>query len=183
VNDFTSDFMDYSPFSCYYMFTANQASRMQAALELARKSLLNSKGCQIPCTQAMNTAFSAAPNPVLAGETLVLTNNSSNASNFSWSANGVEFAQTQNASIVFNNVGQQIIALTLANSDPNCAEEAFLYVDVLCPVQVGFMPTALEVLEDSTITFANTSTGTGPLNYEWSIDGQWVSNATDLSFV
>ena len=183
VNDFTSDFMDYSPFSCYYMFTANQASRMQAALELARKSLLNSKGCQIPCTQAMNAAFSAAPNPVLAGETLVLTNNSSNASNFSWSANGMEFAQTQNASIVFNNVGQQIIALTLSNSDPNCQEEAFLYVDVLCPVQVGFMPSALEVLEDSTITFTNTSTGTGPLNYEWSIDGQWVSNATDLSFL
>jgi len=182
-NDLTGDFMDYSPFSCYYLFTANQATRMQVSLELARQSLLSSKGCQIPCSQAIDAAFSAVPNPVFAGQTLVLTNNSTNASNFSWSANGVEFAQTQNTSFVFNNVGQQIIALKLANSDPNCAEEAFQYVDVLCPVQVGFLPSALEVLEDSIITLTNTSSGTGPINYEWSIDGQVVSNTTDLSFI
>lgn len=51
VDDFTGDFMDYSPFSCYHFFTGDQATRMQASVEVARMSLLESKACRPPCTQ------------------------------------------------------------------------------------------------------------------------------------
>ncbi len=183
VDDFTADFMDYSPLTCFHFFTAEQSVRMQGSIETARKSLLGSKGCLSPCTQPIIASFSATPNPVVAGVTVLFTNNSSNASNFSWSENGVVFAQGQSASKIFNAVGLHTIVLTASNSDPNCAETSSLTIEVLCPLQASFIPSELDAAVGSTLTFTNTSAGGVPSSFEWSINGQVVSTANDLSFL
>jgi hypothetical protein len=182
VDDLTGNFLDYSPFSCYHLFTANQATRMQSALETARLSLLSSRGCDGPCTQPIDAAFTAVPNPVLVGEPVVFTNNTSNASNFSWIDNGVEFSQNEDVSRVFNNAGIHTIILKATNSDPNCVGTAFALLDVQCPIQAGFAPNTLEAIEGDTLNFSNTSAGGAPLNYEWSVNGQPVSNDIDIDY-
>lgn len=115
-----------------YSFLAFYLRRIKY-VETARASLLNSKGCLDPCTQPLMAAFSAAPNPVSAGQTVVFTNNSSGATNFSWLENGLEFSQNQNPTQVFNTVGNYQITLKVTNSDPNCEDITQLAVEVQCP--------------------------------------------------
>jgi hypothetical protein len=60
------NYMDYSDDNCLIMFTAEQALRMQAALNGPRSGLLSSNGCQVPSnTKALSSgnAFSIYPNP------------------------------------------------------------------------------------------------------------------------
>ena len=182
VNDFTEDFMDYSPFSCYHFFTAGQALRMQGAVETARASLLNSKGCLDPCTQPLVAAFSAAPNPVSAGQTVVFTNNSSGATNFSWLENGLEFSQNQNPTQVFNTVGNYQITLKVTNSDPNCEDITQVAVEVQCPTTADFSVVSFEIDPGETLVFTNTSTG-GATAYEWFINGVSLAATTDFSYL
>ncbi|MEZ4939519.1 MAG: M43 family zinc metalloprotease [Saprospiraceae bacterium] len=182
VDDFTGDFMDYSPFDCYHFFTAGQALRMQGALETVRTSLLHSAGCLDPCSQALTASFSAAPNPVQAGEPVVFTNTSTGATLFSWSENGLVFSQNQDASTIFTALGQHTIFLTTGNSDPNCSATAQVSIEVTCPVTAGFTASATEAVVGSTLVFTNISTGNTPLDFEWQINGQSVSTTTDLNF-
>jgi hypothetical protein len=59
------NYMDYSDDSCTVMFTIGQKERMLAALNVARKGLLTSNGCQ-PVGRAdhpFSAHFSLAPNP------------------------------------------------------------------------------------------------------------------------
>ncbi|MCB0533586.1 MAG: hypothetical protein KDD14_15410, partial [Saprospiraceae bacterium] len=182
VDDFTGDFMDYSPFECYHFFTAGQAVRMQGALETDRASLLISNGCLDPCTQPLTATFLAAPNPAVAGEPVFFTNTSTGATAFSWSENGLVFSQNQNASTIFTSVGQHTILLTSENIDPNCVEHGQVVIDVTCPVTAGFAPSSTEAVVGSTLVFTNTSTGNTALNFEWFINGQSISTATDLNF-
>lgn len=182
VNDFTGDFMDYSPFACYHFYTADQALRMQYVVENVRASLLESEGCIDPCTQPITAAFSAVPNPVMAGQQVVFTNNSTDATAYSWSENDVEFSQNQNATRIFNTVGSFPVLLSATNDDPNCSGSATVLVEVQCPLQVSFSPSAAEATAGATLVFTNSTTGTAPLNFEWSVNGQPVSTTTDLSY-
>jgi len=182
VDDYTNDFMDYSPLSCYAIFTAGQSTRMQAAIEIARKSLLNSKGCLDPCTQPLTAAFSAFPNPVFAGQSVLFTNNSTGATNFSWSENGLEFSQVQNPSQIFNIVGNYLIALKVTNSDPNCEDTAQAVVQVQCPIVADFSVLNYEIEPGETLVFINTSTG-GATGYEWSINGLSLAMTTDFFYL
>jgi len=182
VDDFTGDFMDYSPFPCYHFFTAEQAIRMQATVETARASLLDSKGCLDPCTQPIVAAFSATPNPVLAGQTVTFTNNSTGATNFSWSENGLEFSQNLNASRTFNSVGTFPIVLTANNNDPNCKDTSVVNIVVECALDALFSSANSSALVGETVLFTNLTTGAAPITYEWSINGQLVSTTQDLSF-
>lgn len=58
IPDFEQNFMDYSPKTCYSGFSAGQGLRMRLAVEGARKSLLESKACEEPCS--VNIALSLA---------------------------------------------------------------------------------------------------------------------------
>ncbi len=182
VDDFTGDFMDYSPFSCFYFFTQGQAARMQGALETARASLLASKGCQEPCTQPIAVAFTALPNPVPAGQPVVLTNNSTGATNFTWSENGTAFSNNAQETRVFNSPGFYQIQLEAANSDANCTEKTYVYVKVDCPFAADFSISPTQPKEGETVVFTNLSSS-GATGYEWFINGQPVANTTNLSYV
>ncbi|MCW3105142.1 MAG: hypothetical protein JWO09_3582 [Bacteroidetes bacterium] len=49
VADLGNDYMDYSSFSCYNLFTAGQYTRMNYFLNNVRSSLLNCLSCSSPC--------------------------------------------------------------------------------------------------------------------------------------
>lgn len=139
VNDFTGDFMDYSPFTCYNYFTADQGDPcMQTALETARKSLLESKACGDPCAQPIEALFLPG-GPFSVGQTIALSNASTEASNYTWYFNDVAFSTLANPVFTIPTAGLFEIKLVVTNADPNCSDLFSLYATASCPVVADFM--------------------------------------------
>ncbi|MBL7829067.1 MAG: hypothetical protein JNJ57_20700, partial [Saprospiraceae bacterium] len=178
--DFTGDFMDYSPFSCYYFFTSGQAERMQATIETTRSSLLDSDGCLGTCDMVITADFSVQPNSPAVGQTVSFINNTMGATEFSWLDNGLEFSQDTNPSYVFSSVGTHIIRMIANNTDLDCIEKVSIQVEVQCPIQAGFTPNTTVALAGSTLVFTNTSSGAPNLSYEWRINDQVVSSSLNM---
>ncbi len=180
VDDLTGDFMDYSPFSCYHFFTDGQAARMQATVAMARAGLLVSKGCGEPCSSPVLAAFTAVPNPVEAGQSVVFTNQSTGATSFEWSENGSVFSQNKDETRLFPLPGTFSIVLTASNADPNCTDKSTANITVTCPVMADFSHSPASPKAGETVNFTNLTTG-GATSFEWTIDGQTVGTAADLS--
>jgi PKD repeat protein len=182
VDDYTGDFLDYSPFSCYYFFTAGQAARMQASLETARSSLLQSEGCITPCTQPIVVDFTVSPDPIVAGQTITFTNNSSGASNFSWEINGQFISNQPNITYNFPAPGSFTASLTATNSDPNCLTVLSKDFAINCPYIAEFSADQTDINIGQTVVFTNNSTG-NPGSYEWSINGFSLASTSNLSYL
>ena len=181
VADRTENYMDYSPLECYHAFSEGQATRMQDAIEIARSSLLESKGCIEPCTVPITADFIAASTEVFAGETVSFTNLTSGGTVFEWSIGGSVFSTGFDADFTFNDVGVFKVVLNVGNDDANCQETASVTINVKCPVVADFEvnATELEIGE----TFVATNTSQNATGYEWRINGVLVSTDVDLSYV
>jgi gliding motility-associated-like protein len=180
VDDFTGDFMDYSPFSCYHFFTAGQAARMQGVVETTRKSLLDSKGCGDPCLLSVAAQFSMPSGSYFAGQPVNLTNQSTGATNYSWEANGVFFSNLTDPSFVFPTIGSFEIILTATNNDPNCVSKFSKTVTASCPVMADFSASSTSVDPGTVVNFTNTSTGA--TGYEWFINGVLLGTSSNFSY-
>lgn len=181
VNDMTENFMDYSPFSCYWRFTPGQRDRMHFFLSTTRKSLLESQGCVDPCTQLINAAFTGTPaSPVPAGTGVAFTNTSIGATNYSWTIDGVPAGTLTNLNHIFTAVGQSTIALTANNADPNCADTYTLTYQTVCNVNASFTGGNVNILENETVNFINTSTGA--TGYEWFVNGISQGTTANLTY-
>lgn len=183
VDDLTANFLDYSPFPCYQSFTAGQTDRMHGTLETARKSLLQSTACLGPCSQLFMAAFTPSTTSAILGQPITFTNNSVNATQFTWFDNGVIFSQQEHPTYIFNTVGVHHIVLDITNNDPNCLATTGLLIQVSCNIQAAFSPDQLVATEGSSVHFSNQTTGGGVDTYEWNINGQVVSATTDLDYL
>ena len=180
VNDFTGDFMDYSPFSCYHFFTKGQALRMQGSIETVRKSLLDSRGCGNPCLQPVAALFSVPAGTFSAGQTIVLNNQSSNATQFLWELNGLFYSNLANPAFTFPGVGVFEITLTARNADPNCSDKMSKYLSATCPVVANFSTSSTSVDPGQTIVFTSTSVGATLL--QWFINGVSLGSGPTFSY-
>jgi hypothetical protein len=180
VNDFTADFMDYSPFQCYHIFTAGQATRMQGVVATTRASLLESKGCLDPCTLPIVTSFTTSVTDIKVGQTVLFTNQSTGATGFQWYVNGVFVANSVNLNYQFTVVGNYKIELIASNSDPNCFGSYAAYFVANCDVEAAFTVSAATISQGGTVVCSNTSNGA--VGYEWSINGVNVGATTGLSY-
>jgi len=166
-NDLTENYMDYSPFSCQHAFTPGQATRMLAALQTMRTSLLDSPGCYPPCTQNI-VADIAVPTKMVIGAPATFTFTGSGATQFDWSLNGSSFSTQQNPSYTFTQVGNYKLEVAVRNNDANCWARKEVSIKVECNAAADFSPRPAEVQEGDQLVF--TSTGSGINNYEWSIN-------------
>jgi hypothetical protein len=117
------NYMDYSDDACLVMFTTEQVSRMQAALNTYRASLLSSDGCQPPVLKNYNVQLRSIDGPsiricdpsfkpsvtirnrgIQTLTSLVITAkvDNGNASVYNWTGTLASFAST---SITLNNMG------------------------------------------------------------------------------
>lgn len=173
-NDLTENYMDYSPFSCQHAFTPGQATRMLAALQTIRASLLDSPGCYPPCSQNI-VADIAVPTKMVIGAPATFTFSGSGATQFTWSLNGSTFSTQQNPSYTFTQVGTYKLEVVARNNDANCWARKEVSIKVECNASADFSPRPAEVQLGDQVTF--NSTGTGIVSYEWSIDGQMLGAA------
>lgn len=181
VDDYTGDFMDYSPYSCYYFFTEGQSMRASNTMEHIRTSLLESKGCLAPCTQMLTASFSIVQNPVVALQSIQFQDNSIGATQYHWYDNGVEFSQVQNPVYTFPDVAIHTVQLRTGNADPNCIEAVEAVVEVKCPLHASFVADSVIALLGSSIKFTNQSNGNDINEFEWSVNGEALSNAKDYT--
>jgi gliding motility-associated-like protein len=169
--DMTSNFMDYSAMECYQDFTPGQVQRMHFFIETARQSLLESRGCLLPCPNPPQAAFTASAFSMAVGETASFVSTSVNTSTYSWAANGLPFSGQSASSYTFSTPGLTTVQLIAGSADSVlCAPDtAVVLVEVACPVQAVIVSGATVIAPGATVTFANASTGA--TEYEWFLDG------------
>jgi gliding motility-associated-like protein len=180
VNDMINNYMDYGLQQCQNLFTHGQSDRMTAALLNERASLLNSNGCNNPCTNLISSNYSPASTTINAGATISFTNASSGATNYDWKINGVSFSSAINPSYNFNNPGKYSILLTASNNDPSCTKSASGNITVICGVASSFKASSTTILKNSSILFSSTSSNA--YNYQWLVDGIYSSNSSNLNY-
>lgn len=180
VNDPTENFMDYSPFQCYRNFTDGQGERMRSAIEQFRYSLLESEGCIDPCSSPITASFLPSATNVLAGETVVFANQTTNALNYGWYVNGNLVATTADLSYQFTGTGNFEVELRAYNADPNCLATSKVVVSVACGVLAGFTVNTTELEVGEALVCTNTSIGA--TSYQWTINGVGVGTNPDLSY-
>ncbi|MBK8806519.1 MAG: PKD domain-containing protein [Bacteroidales bacterium] len=178
--DMQNNFMDYSDWACYAIFTKNQKSRMQAVLDGTRKSLLNSLGCQTPCKQLIVANYTVLSNDVEAGVLVQFTNVSTGGKYYDWKINGVSFSDQLNTSYTFTEQGIYLISLTVTNDDIYCSETFTDTIKVNCDITTSFLYTSNSVSPGDIVHFTNTSQNA--VSYEWFVNGVAVSVSKNLSY-
>lgn len=176
--DMSWNFLDYGILSCFHDFTPDQATRMNATLEGVRKSLLESKGCQPPCTTQANANF-LGPNTANAGDIVTYTSNSTNAGSFSWTVNGQPAGNQSTLNYQFLTPGEYIIKLLVqATNTALCdPDEMTKTVVVGCQVVSAFTASNLAPEADQQVYFTNNSQNASQT--EWYINGALQTQPLD----
>ena len=178
ANDLTENYLDYSPFSCQHAFTPGQSTRMLAALQTVRASLLDSPGCLPPCTQPIAADMIVPPN-LIVGTPVTFTFSGSGATRFEWKLNGTGFSTQQNPTYTFTQAGINTLEVIARNGDLNCWSKKQIQINVLCNAMADFTPKLRAVQRGNQLTF--TSTSTGATQYEWSVNGSVVGTGTNYT--
>ncbi len=177
--DYYSDFMDYGNWNCQVDFTEGQRTRMRAALEGTRSSLLTSQGCVSACPSPPVASFTFAPGAPITGETITFTNTTTGgATTYRWYVDDVQKSTAPNFSQALTVSGSHTIRL-YASSGPGCWDDTTVTINVNCPSTTSaftFLPAI--PLVDQAVTFTNTSTGA--VNYNWLINGVSAGTTTNL---
>jgi PKD repeat protein len=178
--DMISDYMDYSAQSCQNSFTEGQKTRMRAALENVRTSLLSSDGCQSGCVAIITASFTPSATTVNSGTSVTFTNTSTGTANYTWQENGVPFSNAISPFRSFTTPGIYHIKLIADNGSPECIKETTQDITVICPVVASFTSSTTNPTVGSTVTFNNTSTGA--TSYQWLVDGVPAAATPNFSY-
>ncbi|MBL0020734.1 MAG: T9SS type A sorting domain-containing protein [Bacteroidetes bacterium] len=178
--DMIMNYMDYGFQSCQSAFTQGQSDRMNAALSGTRASLLSSLGCLSPCPNPINCTFTPNATNVTAGTLVTFTNNTTGATTYDWTRNGVSFSTNANPTWIPNAAGTFVIMLTAGNGDPSCTRTFSVTITVTCSENASFTASATSVPVGGTVNFTNTSTG-GSTNFQWLLDGVPMATTTQFS--
>jgi len=134
--DMFMNYMDYVDDGCMQMFSAGQGTRMQAALNGPRSSLLASDGCT-PLNAPPNANFVASNTVILVGGSVNFTDLSLyNPTSWNWTFTGgtpATSTQQNPAGIVYNTPGAYTVTLTAINGNGSDTETKTAYINVVSP--------------------------------------------------
>lgn len=179
-NDMTINYMDYAKLECANAFTQGQSDRMVFYITHARKSLLQSIGCNPPCVNPVTAAFSASVGPtVVAGTPVVFINNSINGNTYKWYVNNVLVGNSFNLNYAMNTPGVVIVRLKVSGADTTCMESTIDTFNVYCPLKSTFTIDNPKPQPGETINLvALPSVAT---QWEWTVNGAVVGNGQSAS--
>ena len=182
-NDLTKDYMDYGNNNCMTIFTQGQVDRMNWSIQNIRMSLLASKACLPPCPSPVTAGFTFNPGPVTPGATFTFTNQSVNASAYSWYVNGIQQSNNANLTYTFPAAGLYAIRLVATAATTGCYDaEKDTVLSVVCPADASFTPTDTTVLINTNAHFDYT--GANAASWQWWLDGTAAATGPgyDVSF-
>lgn len=128
----------------------------------------------------VNAAFSTNNDTLCVGDSLMLTNSSTNATSYDWKENGASFSTAANASLVFPSAGTYTITLVASDS---CTDSTSLSIVVqnCCNVTSSF------TTNNDTLCYGDslilTSSSTGALIYNWNNNGGSFASTPTTSLV
>ncbi|MFN8310470.1 MAG: T9SS type A sorting domain-containing protein [Chitinophagales bacterium] len=205
VNPFTTDgndpaenYMNYSNKACQYSFTDQQRLKMRYSLITERNSLLDSKGCQLPCGLPVSAVFNTTTVNINSGNTSITATSVINSTTCQWKIlkqgddplNRVTTAGSISGGVAtlnytFPSVGNYIITLVLSPGS-ECQEVYENIVTVTCPNAASFSstPASLNIFGTlpQTVVLNNTSIVAG-ITYNWSVDGTAQTYSNPFNFV
>jgi hypothetical protein len=118
--DLEDNFMDYGFYSCAANFTVGQTQRMRFYLEEKRSDLVHSWGCLEPCNELIVASFQTDKSQYNAGDTILITNNSTGASKFYWVLNGQFVSSESSPKIIAFGNGTSKLELLVWNDNVIC---------------------------------------------------------------
>ncbi|MCW3085853.1 MAG: hypothetical protein JWP12_3219 [Bacteroidetes bacterium] len=127
VPDLGNDYMDYSNFSCYNMFTPGQYARMNYFLNNVRSSLLNCLSCSTPCPAPVtaNIILPAASVTVTTGTSVNFQGTFTNATGQQWYLSPGSILSTASTfSYTFASQGTYWMKYRAISSDPTFCLDA-----------------------------------------------------------
>lgn len=169
VADMTENFMDYSPWSCVYRFTAGQGERMLQLSEWLRNSLLYSTGCYKPCLEGTMASFTASADSINVSDTIFFFNNSQNALTYSWYVNGTLQSAEQNFMIIPSTIGSYNILLRANGVDNNCFSSFLFNIQAVCNLNGFIQSSSVETIPGGSIAFQALVPNAD--NYQWTVNG------------
>ncbi|MBK7937219.1 MAG: PKD domain-containing protein [Lewinellaceae bacterium] len=178
--DATSNFMDYSPFSCYRSFSEGQSTRMLSALEGLRESLLHSDACAEPCYTPLQAAFLPQPQQPVSGDTIRFENKSIGSTSWQWALGGTVFSTAFEPDWAPDTSGFYEFILTVKNDDPNCYDTARWHVYIPCRTTAIFE--ADQTIIDLNDTLHCTNLTTGADGFAWAVNGTPAGTSMHLNY-
>lgn len=177
-NDHINNYMDYGNPSCMDQFTLGQKTRMFYYLENDRKSLINSIGCQQPCTNAVSIDIDFSTlSPEL--NQIVSIENKTNANEYKWFVNGQIYSTIPKPDFIFTVSGQYEIILQATGMTSNCFAFDTFYIVAQCSAVADFIPKIYDCIENYTgQIFTYTGSVTTPII--WYLNGDSLSNNTSI---
>jgi gliding motility-associated-like protein len=134
VADLGNDYMDYSSFSCYNMFTAGQYTRMNYFLNNVRGSLLTCLSCMSPCPAPVTATIilPASSITVTTGTSVNFQGSVTNASGEQWYLSSASVLSTASMfSHTFNTQGMYWMKYRAISPDPSFCLDALDSVQVI----------------------------------------------------
>ncbi len=180
--DLFQDYMDYGDFHCYSVFTQGQSDRMHWTLDHVRSGMLACRSCLSPCTSPAVARFTSSSHAVLTGASVTFTNASTNATTYSWSANGVNFSSATSPSYTFTAPGTYVIQLMAGNADPNCYDQELDTIIVTCSAQASLTYPGKPAPVGPNIPINFTSTSTGTTSYQWTMNGVQFATTANATY-
>ncbi len=185
--DMFMNYMDYVYDGCMVMFSAGQATRMNASLNTTRISLLSSPGCENPVVAAPVAAFQANNTTICKFDQVAFTDLSTNSpTSWSWTFTGGTPANSsqQNPVITYNSAGVYPVSLTVSNAGGNDTQTLTGYITVNGLPQFTVQTTngQTQFCAGSSLTLEVNTTNNN-LSYQWKRYGVNISGANGPTYV
>ncbi|HZV70150.1 MAG TPA: M43 family zinc metalloprotease [Saprospiraceae bacterium] len=180
--DQTSNFMDYAPPGCQFQFTPGQVARMTEALEGPRKSLLMSKGCEVPCQEPITLNLTWPVEPILFGNQFLIQNSSQGAVSYLWSwYNGPSVSV--NLNFPADSIGSFEICITATGGNAECQKTECHQINVVCSLtDPTFQLSSTQIYLGETLQINQTSIPEPGFSYTWFINGIPSGNNSSVLF-
>jgi len=181
--DMTSNLMDYAPPACISVFTAGQAERMIQTLEGPRSSLMNSKGCELPCQTPITLQIEWPSSPVIFGSPVTITQNSLGASSYKWSWYDGE-SSNQDLFYPADSIGKFEVCMEAIGNTPECNATECQIIEVVCTLSIPTISLSdYQVDPNETVWLTHTTPSQSGFSYNtWFINGEPLGQATSIPY-
>lgn len=146
VPDLPDNFMDYGQGTgCVLSFTAGQAARMHAFIEVALTGMLTSTVCNEPCTENITSSFTRDKDYPVTGDVVTFISTGVGGNAYEWLVDGVPSGNTPTLQLTVSQQKKYEIILRVTNTVSGCFATSNDVITVSCGVVARFWPSKRKI--------------------------------------